>query len=353
MRLWPFNRKVATEDRASYTDALVSAIVAASSGNAKTSYKTLGVAQVAAGLWGRTLASAAITPEGAATASLTSKVLFDIGVALVMDGEDVYEIVVDRRGVTLVRSCSWDVFGSSSDPNAWRYRLDIPTPNGTITRIVPGASVFHPRILTNSAEPHRGQSPIAVGSTTARLAAALENQLADESEAPSGKVLPAPLDSINAERLTELKTDLRNLKGRTSLVQSMATAWGEGRSAAPSDWKPQRLGADPPETLQGLRRDSGNTVLAACGVPESLYSEGGDTSGRREAFRQFLHSTIAPVGQIVAEEVSMKLQPGAEFSFERLFASDIQGRARAFQSLVGGGMEIAQAAAVTGILGAD
>ena len=30
---------------------------------------------------------------------------------------------------------------------------------------------------------------------------------------------------------------------------------------------------------------------------------------------------------------------------DKLFASDIQGRARAFQSLVGGGMDIAEAAA--------
>lgn len=36
-----------------------------------------------------------------------------------------------------------------------------------------------------------------------------------------------------------------------------------------------------------------------------------------------------------------------------LHASDIQGRARAFQSLVGGGMPITEAASVTGLIGDD
>ena len=350
--MWPFNKKV-VEERASYTDALVAAIISSASGNARTDFRHLGATQIAAGLWGRTLASADLTPDSAPIRALSPGVLYDVGASLVTEGESCYVIEIVGNRVILIRACSWDISGSSNNPEQWRYRLEIPTPGGSYTRFAVGAEVFHPRIHTNASEPHKGISPIVAGAITARFASALETQLTEETEAPSGRVLPAPLDSIGTEALAQLRADLKNMRGRTSIVQSMAAAWGEGRSSAPSDWKPQRIGADPPEILQLLRRDASNSLLSACGIPESLYNEGGDSTGRREAFRQFLHSTIAPIGRIVASEIDLKLQPGAAFTFERLFASDVQGRARAFQSLVGGGMDITAAAGATGILTTD
>ena len=41
--------------------------------------------------------------------------------------------------------------------------------------------------------------------------------------------------------------------------------------------------------------------------------------------------------------------PGLRLSFDRLFASDLSGRARAFQSLTGGGMEAERAAELAGL----
>ena len=71
----------------------------------------------------------------------------------------------------------------------------------------------------------------------------------------------------------------------------------------------------------------------------------------REAFRQFLHSGLRPIARLVEIEARQKLEiPDLAFDFETLFASDVQGRARAFQSLVGGGMDITKAASVSGIL---
>ena len=50
---------------------------------------------------------------------------------------------------------------------------------------------------------------------------------------------------------------------------------------------------------------------------------------------------MAPLAALIAEEAGAKLEaPGASLSFDRLFAADLSGRARAFQSLVGGGMEV-------------
>ena len=39
--------------------------------------------------------------------------------------------------------------------------------------------------------------------------------------------------------------------------------------------------------------------------------------------------------------------------FDGLFAADLSGRARAFQSMVGGGMEVARAAGLAGLMAVE
>ena len=91
-------------------------------------------------------------------------------------------------------------------------------------------------------------------------------------------------------------------------------------------------------------------VYAACGINyPALFSDGTGTAGR-EAYRQFLHATLAPLGRAVEAELSEKLETEILLDWEELRAGDVAGRARAFQSLVGGGMEVADAARVSGVL---
>ena len=71
----------------------------------------------------------------------------------------------------------------------------------------------------------------------------------------------------------------------------------------------------------------------------------------RESMRRFLHSTIQPVADVALVELREKLDaPDLALDFSRLFASDLSGRARAFGSLVQGGMSLEDAAKVTGVL---
>ena len=120
--------------------------------------------------------------------------------------------------------------------------------------------------------------------------------------------------------------------------------------AAPQhDYRPQRIGADPPASLATLRTDSAQAVLAACGVSADLFTHG-DAAGQRESWRRFLHGSVQPLADLLAVELAGKLDtPGLRLTFDRLFASDISGRARAFQSLTGGGMDAARAAALAGL----
>ena len=70
---------------------------------------------------------------------------------------------------------------------------------------------------------------------------------------------------------------------------------------------------------------------------------------QREAFRRFLTTAVQPVADLVAEELSTKLDTEISFRFDGLYAHDLQGRATSFQKLVAGGMDVSEAVAVSGL----
>ena len=137
-----------------------------------------------------------------------------------------------------------------------------------------------------------------------------------------------------------------------SLVETTAAGFGEGRGAAPmQDWKPRRFGADPPDTLRGLRADVYEAVCAACGVPPQLAMGQSDGTLARESWRRFVMGRVEPLARVWAVELARKLDaPGLALSFRELWAHDQAGRAQAFKSLAAGGMPLADAAAASGVL---
>ena len=130
----------------------------------------------------------------------------------------------------------------------------------------------------------------------------------------------------------------RGINGKLALVESTAAGWGDGSQGAPRrDLVQNRIGANPPE------------VLATCGVPVTML-ERADGTALREGWRQFLHASVVPVAALVAAELSDKQAVDIKLNFDRMFASDLSGRARAFQSMVGGGMDVTKAAALAGLM---
>lgn len=83
--------------------------------------------------------------------------------------------------------------------------------------------------------------------------------------------------------------------------------------------------------------------------PLALRPRAGRT-GQRESYRRLVASTVEPKARVVSTELSEKFEAGVSLDFRSLFASDLAGRARAFQSLVGGGMEVERAASPSGLL---
>ena len=90
--------------------------------------------------------------------------------------------------------------------------------------------------------------------------------------------------------------------------------------------------------------------MSALGIPALLWS-GRDGAAMRESSRELLHTTLSPVGLILAEELSEKLEHPVTLDFYRLAATDVASRARALGSLVKAGVSLDDAKAAAGLDG--
>ena len=349
--MWPFGRRTEVRE-SSYTDLLVSLAVSRAKGSGPAKATATGALQAAAGLVSRCFAAASVDGPPRLVSALTPACLSMVGRALVRAGEILLVIDVDDMGVVRLQPASnWDVHGGV-DPETWRYRVNLPAPSSTVTRMVDSESVAHFMFEADPAEPWRGVGPIQSAALAGRLSAETAAALADEVSGPRGSVLPLPVDG-NDPTITALKADIRGLAGQVAMVESVRTMHpGAAGNAPAGDWQPRRIGADPPAPEVSLHSTATSEVLGACGVPVSLFVDT-DGTGQRESFRRFLHSTIQPLARIVESELSTKLESSITLSFDRLFAGDLSGRARAFQSLVGGGMDPGKAAGLAGLMEAE
>lgn len=332
---------------ASYTDALVEAIVRQSGGSVTAVETATGALETAAGLTGRAFASAEPSGTESVKAAITPEVLLAIGRDLIRLGESVHAIDT-AKGLRLIPANTWTITGGY-DPDTWEYKINLPGPSRTVTREVSAAGVVHVRYAVDPAQPWAGLSPLQVASLTGRLSAETESALGDESAGPRGNLLPVPKDG-DSPTLEPLREALGKLRGKAMLVES-AFNWQDDarRGGVGPDWTARRLGADPPAALVQLYGLNARQVLAACGVPIELVELAGST-GNRESWRRYLFGTVAPLGRIVSLELSRKLEEPITLQWDELRASDLAGRARAFQSMVGAGMALERAAALAGLM---
>ena len=340
MKMWPWGR---VEHRENATDTIIRALTEAAEGSGAPSAEALGAVEAAAGLWSRGFSSATVEPQTPATLPLTPSVLAAIGRGLAVRGEAVFVIEVNGA-VELTQASSWKVTGGTR-PETWLYAVELPLPSGKVVkRTLPAQSVLHLRYATRPLKPWAGISPLGMADETRALATWIERRLAEETSTATSYVLPLP----EAADVDKLKTDIKGGRGRLHIVDTTSTGWGDGTASAPrADWKSNRLGADPPDSLGKLRGDVRGDVLAAFGVPNLVFGSGGSA---REAYRQFLASTITPISKLVVEELADKLNtPGLTLTFEALKAADIAGRARAYGVLINAGMDPAEAAEATGL----
>lgn len=311
-----------TEDRG-YTEAFVTALWQQATG------QVLGISaaeEIAAGLLGRAFASAEV--EGSDAVRFPPDVMMTIGRDLMIQGESVWQIATPMR---------------------WQESYDFTRSGNYVFSGVPvnARNVFHARYAVDRVT-GRGTSPIDCVPRFRKMLRQLEQVIEYETRACGGYLIPVPIEGGN---LTQLRSDIKALQGRSMLVETTAGGYGDRMSAPRKDYDQKRLGPDIPLNIQKLYEDTQKMALGVYGVPAPIVYPT-DASSMREGWRIYLHSTIEPMAHLMiasARNAGLRI----ELSFDRLMASDVMGRARAFNSMVSGGMEIGEAAEISGLLGAD
>ena len=245
-------------------------------------------------------------------------------------------------------SNSWTTYGTGANPAGWSYDVTISSPNDTVTRRRSAREVALIRIGATAATPWRGVSPLQSAAATVALAQRIEASVSAEQNMATGSILAVPTGTPQ-NQVDALASDLKQLGGRTALVESTRSGWGDGQRAAPQrDWEAQRIGPDVPPSSVQLREQVSQAIYAASGVPGALV---GVATGQesREVWRQFVLATIRPLALQLQSELR-RSSPSARVSIDSLAADELAQRARAFGSLVKGGMAVAEAVAVSGLL---
>ena len=87
-------------------------------------------------------------------------------------------------------------------------------------------------------------------------------------------LLPIPVDGDD-DTVDELKGDIGNLKGKMALIED--GSWNAASEATP-DYRPRRIGADPPDALIKQSENATAEVYAACGINPALFRDADDLS---------------------------------------------------------------------------
>ena len=345
--MWPFNKREKRES--SFTDTLVAQILSSATGASLALPTATGALESASGLVARAFAGAEVQGPPWAQRALSPACLSLIGRALLRHGELLLAIDAVDGELSLWPVADHNVHGGF-DPTGWTYRLNLAGPSFFVTRDpVAAAGVCHFMYSRDPARPWHGVGPIESAALTGRLSAETLKALADESSGPRGHLLPVPNTDGQDATVSALKGDIKKLNGAVALVESQTTFGASEKPSTSADWQSKRLGADPPAALVELSDMATREVLAACGVLPALF-DASAAAAAREAWRQLLFGTIAPLGRLVSDELTRKLEVEVSLGWHELRASDLQGRARAFQSMVGAGMDVAKAAALSGLM---
>ena len=332
-------------ERRSYSSIIVQALTQAAAGSQTVSALATGAVEACALTWGRALSTAGVEGPESARRALTPSTLFAIGHDVARHGESVWRIAAGGR---LEPLASWSVEGGP-DPETWQYRVDRPGPTVTESRTVPAGGVVHVRHAPDPAMPWRGRSPISVASETGRLAAGIESALSDEAvNAPRAVVTPIP-EGPKDQDGQGLADTIQRSRGRLNLPETTAGGYGDRAGAPLRDWRPERYGPDPPAPLVALREQVEACVCAVYGLHPVLLGANGDGTMARESWRRAALGTFAPLGALVADEVSAKWGADVALTFDALKASDRSGNARAYRSLRDAGMDDGDARRYAGL----
>ena len=354
--MWPFEKRASgrypteaaetASESTSYTDIVLDSLFDRAAGRTLDA-GSLAVAEACIGLWERCLASATVEPMNNRLSGMTPQHLALVGRELASRGNSLFKIEVKNGAVELVPASTLSVLGDA-DPATWTYLTTTVGPSNSTTERIASAGVVHFRVGASSWEPWRGVSPLSRGSGTASLGAAVETSLLKEARLPTGRLALAHGGGKVDGVLNWLKRGGYAVAGDTA---------NRGLQQEPSQrHRPVSYGPEPETVMEALRTSTGRDISAAFGVSPVLFSERGDGTGQREAWRRFVFSTVAPLARMIQAELRAKLDAAAVVSIDELRAADEDGRSRAvmrraqaFKVLKEAGVEDGEARRVAGL----
>ena len=122
-------------------------------------------------------------------------------------------------------------------------------------------------------------------------------------------------------------------------------------SAPRKDYQTARFGANPPRDLVELRHQVTIDVGSACGVPRGLLDAGASGQSQREAWRQFIATSVDGLARCIESQIVDQLGVEVRFDSAALGGRDVLARASAFRRLAGkeGGLSTAEARLAAGV----
>ena len=331
------------ETRASsYSDAVVTALLANASGSVSASPTATAVAASCAALWGTVLGSAR---GGRSAAALPPTWLRQLGYDLVLRGSHVSAIMVDDNlDIFLKRASDYDVSGRDD----WRYRLTFPSPSGQYTRTIPAEGVVSILWAENPDQPWFGISPLTLSGLDGTALANISRSLGQEASSTTGFVMALPVDGQD-DSVTQLKADLKQLKGGLAITETTSGGWQQGTMQRPQkDWGVTRLGPRPTAESVELRMSLASDIASACGIPPSLIDRQATGTAARSGWSRFLEAVEAML-LVINSELSTKLERDIALSVDNLLRPDsILTLSRSFGQLTKAGLSAQSAGRIVG-----
>lgn len=317
----------------------------------------LGCVEAASGFWARGMCSAVVGGQESAVDAVTPGWLYRTGRELLLNGESVSYIEVVGGSITLSPVSGYAIRGHSRHENQWTYELQLPAPDGTVT-VKPGSTdVVHVRLNASSMTPWRGVSPLSGIGT--ELGLALDSFLIEESRqvvqqiAVTHSMFARDRLSLQKHEADQQYQGRQNLRGKPGAVDSMFpdAQFDFQQSPGVEELKRVKFGPEVSPAWIALRRDVESTVANAAGIPPGLMAVSGAGTANREDIRRLFAVTLQPISILIRDELRRKLEDDTLVVDVGAHAreADLASRARGFQSLVGGGMSVAEAVALSGL----
>ena len=277
--------------------------------------------------------------------TLSGAFLIDLVRRLMLAGNAVYAIDIDRGGILLRPASDFKVSGN---PLRLSYELEMANPGGepTIHR-ASADGVVHFLVNPTENTPWAGRAPWKCAAISTEALALIERGLHMDSSIPTGMLLPVP-DGISEKARNGVRNALEKGRGKITPVETTSGGFGQGSLARPAgDYDQKRFGTVVLEPNLKMRDSTSLAVLRSYGVSPKVLD--GDGNAMREARRALFLDTILPLAALVSQELSEKLDATISLDFGPSQYRDYQRLSRSLKTFIDAGLSLGQAAALLGI----